>query len=63
MSIKKVTIGDDCTACGLCEEICPAVFEMDDLAVVKEGADFAANEEDIREAADNCPVETILIEE
>jgi ferredoxin len=63
MAIKKVSIGEDCTACGLCEEICPNVFEMDDLATVKEGADLAANEKDIREAADSCPVETIIIEE
>lgn len=63
MAIKKVSIGDDCTACGLCEEICPDVFEMDDIAIVKEGADFASNEADIKEAVDSCPVETIHIEE
>jgi ferredoxin len=37
MAIKKVWIDEGCTACGLCEEICPEVFEQDDEAVVKEG--------------------------
>ena len=49
--------------CGLCEDICPDVFELDDdTAIVKEGADFSANEEDIKEAAESCPVEVIQYE-
>jgi len=63
MAIKKVKIGKDCTSCGMCEEICPEVFEMDDIAIVKEGADHAANEYGIKEAADSCPVKTIHYEE
>lgn len=63
MAIKKVTIGEDCTSCGMCEEICPEVFEMEDVATVKKGADLAANEDGIKEAADSCPVETIHVEE
>jgi ferredoxin len=63
MAITKVWIEEGCTSCGLCEEICPDVFEMDDVATVKEGADFAANESDIQDAADSCPVEVIQFEE
>ena len=40
MAITKVWIEDGCTACAMCEDICPDVFEMPDLAEVKEGADF-----------------------
>jgi len=29
MAIKKVKIGEDCTSCSMCEEICPEVIEMD----------------------------------
>ena len=56
MAIIKVWIEEGCTSCGLCEEICPEVFEMPDEAQVKEGANFAANEECIKEAAEECPV-------
>ncbi len=63
MAIKKVWIEDGCTSCGICEDICPDVFEMPDEAVVKEGADFAANEACIEEAAESCPVEIIKYEE
>jgi ferredoxin len=59
MAIQKVWIEDGCTSCGLCEETCPDVFELDDVSTVKNGADFAANENDIKDAAENCPVDVI----
>jgi len=63
MAIKKVWIEEGCTSCGLCESICPDVFEIPDEAIVKEGADFAANEAEIKDAAESCPVEVIKYEE
>jgi len=62
VAITKVWIEEGCVSCGLCEETCPDVFESQDIAVVKEGADFAANEEAIIEAAEACPVEVIKYE-
>jgi ferredoxin len=59
MSITKVWIEDGCTACGVCEEICPEVFKVIDLATVISGIDYSGYEEQIKEAADNCPVEVI----
>jgi ferredoxin len=59
MSIEKVWIVDGCTACGLCEEICPEVFEVDDEAHVKEGVDFNQHTAEIKESAESCPVEVI----
>lgn len=61
MAIKSITIEDGCTSCGLCEQICPEVFEMPDLAKVKSGVDFNQYEDKIREAADSCPVEVIKV--
>lgn len=54
-----------CIGCGLCAEICPDVFEMDDesiaqviVAVIPGDAEEAA-----KEAAASCPVEAIVIED
>ena len=65
MAISRVWVEDGCTACGLCEEICPEVFELGDWeeAIVKQDADLNAYEEEIKESAENCPVEVIQIEE
>jgi ferredoxin len=63
MAIKKVWIEEGCTACGLCEDICPEVFKVEDLATVIEGVNYADYEEQIKEAAESCPVEVIKYSE
>ncbi|MDY0342525.1 MAG: ferredoxin [Lentimicrobium sp.] len=63
MAIKKVWIEDGCTSCGLCESICPDVFVVEDIAVVKEGVNFEDFEDEIKDAADSCPVEVIKFSE
>lgn len=61
----KVSIDKSgCIGCGLCAETCPNVFVMGDDGT----ADVAAQpgEDDkalVREAADNCPVSVIAVEE
>ena len=62
MAIASVTITDDCTGCGLCEATCPEAFDLDDIASVKAGVDLNEHEELIRQAADECPVEAIVVE-
>jgi len=58
----EVKVNDDCTACGICEDICPEVFELgDEIAEVKENPVPAEHEEKVREAAEECPVEAIEI--
>jgi len=64
MAIKNVWIDEDeCTSCGLCEDTCPEVFEVDDVATVKEDVDFNDYEDEIKEAAEDCPAECIHYEE
>jgi ferredoxin len=62
MAISKVWIVDGCTACGLCSEICPEVFTVEDEATVIEGVNFSNFEKQIKEAAESCPVEVIKFE-
>jgi ferredoxin len=55
---------DLCTACELCVETCPEVFEMgEDVAVAKVDRVPPEAEESARQAADDCPAEAIIIED
>ncbi|MBN2590968.1 MAG: ferredoxin [Sedimentisphaerales bacterium] len=59
----RVSIEDTCTACGLCVDTCPEVFEMgDEMAQVIVDEVPAEFEEAAQQAADECPVEAITIE-
>ena len=64
--IKKVWIEEGCISCKLCEDIAPQVFEVPDDAdcIVKPDAatHFGHLDEDIAQAADDCPVEVIKLE-
>jgi ferredoxin len=63
MSVKKVWIEEGCTACGLCEDLCPDVFKLEDLATVIEGVNYEKFTDGIKEAAESCPVEVIKYSE
>ena len=59
----KVRIEDTCTACGLCVDTCPEVFEMgDEFAQVIGGEVPTEHEDAAHQAADECPVEAIVVE-
>ena len=59
----RVSIEDTCTACGLCVDTCPEVFEMgDDMAHVIADEVPAEYEDVVQQAADECPVEAIIVE-
>ncbi len=59
----KVKVEDTCTACGLCVDTCPEVFEMgDDIAQVIVEEVPAEHEKAVQQAADECPVEAIIVE-
>lgn len=58
-----VRIEDNCTACGLCVDTCPDVFEMgDEIAQVIVEEVPAEMEDAVQQAADECPVEAIFVE-
>ncbi len=59
----KVRIEDTCTACELCVDTCPDVFEMgDEQAQVLVDEVPAEFEDAVQQAADDCPVEAIVVE-
>ncbi len=59
----KVRIEDTCTACGLCVDTCPEVFEMgSDIAQVTVDEVPPEFEEAAQQAVDECPAEAIIVE-
>jgi len=63
MAIIKVWVEEDCTACGVCEGICPEVFVVKDIATIIEGVNFSDYEAQIKDAVDSCPMEVIKFSE
>jgi ferredoxin len=61
----KVTVDETlCSGCGVCEEMAPDVFEMNDAGLVAVKVDPIPEDlqESTQEAADGCPSGAILIE-
>ncbi|HOJ46390.1 MAG TPA: ferredoxin [Bacillota bacterium] len=54
---------DLCIACGLCEEICPEIFELGDRDHAVVIGDPEGYEDEVREAAESCPTSAIIVEE
>ena len=60
----KVKIdADTCTACGLCSDSVPDVFDLGDEVAEVKVAEVPSDLEDVvKEAEEDCPVESIIIE-
>lgn len=57
---KPVVNHDLCIGCGTCESLCPNAFVMEEgKSHVTEGAENV----DVQEAIDSCPVSAISMEE
>ena len=58
----RAIIEDSCTGCGLCVDTCPEVFDMgDEIAEVIADPVPPECEDSAQQAADECPVEAIII--
>lgn len=62
--MRVVVDPDRCNCCGICVEICPNLFEIQD-DTVEPVTDIVPTEEEDRcqEAAEACPEEAIILEE
>ncbi len=57
--MKVKVIKEKCIGCGLCESLCPEIYEMKDgKAIVKK---TNTDKKCAKEAADSCPVQAIEI--
>jgi ferredoxin len=59
MAKSPVVNQDECISCGLCAEICPEVFRMNDQDISEVYNLTGAPPEKIQEAIDGCPVQCI----
>jgi ferredoxin len=60
----KATVTEECIGCELCCQVCPEVFEMgDEYAEVKTDPVPSEQEDAVRQAAEECPTEAIVVEE
>ena len=55
---------DTCIGCGLCPEICPEIFEMEDDGKAVASTDEVPEnlESSAKEAEEQCPVAAITVE-
>lgn len=66
--ITKVWLDEsenECISCGACEALLDKVFLVPDKMIIAEDAEqyFESHADEIREAAQSCPVDTIAIAE
>ena len=61
--MAKIIIDENaCVGCGLCVNLCPDVFELDENSMAKIKANECENC-NLHEIASQCPVNAIIIEE
>ena len=59
----RVRVEDSCTLCGMCVDICPEVFSLGEMQAEVTDNNISPESEDlVQEAAEECPVEVIVID-
>ena len=58
--MAKVSVDESvCVGCGLCEQLCPEVFKVQDGTAKVRASE--CNQHDLSEIAGQCPVEAIKV--
>ncbi len=63
MTEKKLYIAPGCITCGACESVCPEVFKVAGISIIKDDVDVKDHEQRIKKAIEICPVRVIKYEE
>ena len=60
----NVEVSEDCIGCGVCEGLCPDVFEIGDDGVAHALSEEvpADAEADVQSAVESCPVSAISVD-
>jgi ferredoxin len=53
----------ECVLCGVCIDVCPSVFKMNDAGYVEVAELEDYPEEDVLSAVKHCPVSCIVVDE
>lgn len=61
--MKKVWIEPGCITCGACEFVAPEIFEVTDTCHIKKDAPIEQLDQEIKIAAQACPVAVIKFSE
>jgi ferredoxin len=60
--MKAIVDQDTCIGCGMCENICPEVFKLEDSkSTVIQKPVAPENQETAKQAAESCPVSAITL--
>ena len=58
--MAKVTVNaETCVGCGLCEQLCPEVFKIEDS--IAKTITSECSQHDLADIASQCPVEAITV--
>ena len=57
----KTTVNEDCIGCGMCEGVCPEVFQLNGSGMSEVVGDPNLHADKVQEAAEICPVNAIEV--
>ena len=57
----KTIVNEDCIGCGMCQDVCPEVFQLNGSGLSEVVGDPDLHADKVQEAAAICPVNAIEI--
>ena len=57
----KTIVNEDCIGCGMCQDVCPEVFQLNGNGLSEVVGDPDLHADKVQEAASICPVDAIEV--